>query len=76
MGYNYCPLIKAIDAFLEKADDKLKDVLETAGFVDAEDTVERISKLEENVARMLKDETKYVTDKVGAASDLDEFSKN
>lgn len=67
-------LIKAIDAYIAKADDDLESALDSAGFTDAADTVEGISALEDRVARALKRETKYITDAAEQAVDLDAFA--
>ncbi len=71
---NCANLIKAIDAFLVKADDNLKDALDEAGFVESSSTVEEINKVEEKVAEALKEETGYVKSKMKKAVDLDAFA--
>lgn len=69
MSCNCESLIKAIDAYIEKADDDLESALDDAGFIDAEDTVKEISSLEDKVAQALKDETKHVINSLKEASD-------
>jgi len=67
-------LIKAIDAYIEKADGDLEDTLDEAGFIDAEDTVKEIATLEDRVARALKKETKYIIDAAEQADNLTAFA--
>ncbi|MEG1894633.1 MAG: phage minor head protein [Oscillospiraceae bacterium] len=67
-------LIKAIDAYLTKADDSLKDVLEAEGYVNASDTVKRTTSLEDAVAEALKSETDYFINAANDAIDIEEFA--
>jgi len=67
-------LIKAIDAYIEKADGDLEESLKDAGFIDVEDTVKEIATLEDRVARALKKETKYIIDAAEQAVDLEAFA--
>lgn len=62
-------LIKAIDAYIRKVDDELADALDAAGFVDPEDTVEEMSRLEEAVAEALKEETDYIVRSMNKAAE-------
>ena len=64
------PLIKAIDAYLRKADDDLSDALEEEGYVEPEETVKRINRLEDAVADALIAETNLVV------SSLKEFQEH
>lgn len=50
-------LLKAINAYIQKADDDLEEQLTTEGYADANLTVEAASELEENIATALKAET-------------------
>ena len=54
-------LLKAIDAYIRKADDDLEEALAEAGFLDTDDTVKEISRMESRVARALKKQTGYIT---------------
>ncbi|MCD8206697.1 MAG: phage head morphogenesis protein [Bacteroidales bacterium] len=72
----YCqPLIKAIDDYLAKADDKLKRQLEEAGFADAEKTVDSIEDVEAAVEEILASNTAYVISRASEAVDLEEFAR-
>ena len=50
-------LLKAINAYIQKADDDLEEQLTAEGYADANLTVEAASELEENIATALKAET-------------------
>lgn len=72
----YCrPLIKAIDAYIQKADNDLADVLEDEGYADAKETVSHIDTLEDNVADALKAETDYIVSEAEDCDDLKDFQK-
>ena len=60
MRCNCGPLIKAIDAYIAKADDDLADALADAGFIDPDGTPAEINTLEEKVAAALTAETDYL----------------
>ena len=64
------PLIKAIDAYIWKADNELTDALEAEGYVEAQETVKQINDLEESVAGALIAETNFVV------SSLKEFQEH
>lgn len=68
-------LLKAIDAYIQKADDDLEEALSDAGFIDTGDTVDEISHMEGRVARALKRQTGYITDAAEAAVDLKTFAE-
>lgn len=68
-------LIKAIDAYLAKADDDLTETLDEAGFLKPKDTVKEIAALEDKLAEALEKETKYFKSKAKKAVDLEEFTK-
>ena len=63
-------LIKAIDAYIAKADEDLKNALNGAGFADPNGAVKEISSLEEKVTEVLTAETTYITSKISQAKDL------
>lgn len=69
-------LIKAIDAYLLKADDSLKDALDEAGFIEPEETVQEVNALEEKLAETLKSETGYMKARLEKAVDLDAFAED
>ncbi len=68
-------LVKAIDAYIAKADDDLEKALKDAGYADPEGTVKRISSLEDKVALALLAQTDYVLDKLKESVDLETFFK-
>lgn len=71
----FSPLLKAIDAYLQKADGALKDELDEAGFADTDDTMDAISALEDEVAAALVAETELFTSAAGKAVDLQTFAR-
>lgn len=50
-------ILGAIDRYLAKADEDMADTLADEGFVEAEETVEAINSLQEDVAEALQDQT-------------------
>lgn len=73
MKRNCASLVKSIDAYVKKSDNDLADSLEEAGFIDAEETVGEITRLEARVAKMLKRETKYIISALEDAVDVETF---
>lgn len=69
------PLLKAIDAYLAKADDDLAGALGGEGYINPDDTVSAISGLEEKVAAALTEETEYILSEAEKAADLETFAK-
>lgn len=69
-------LLKAIDAYIQKADDALEEALEAAGFIEPGDTVKEISRMEGRVARALKRQTSYILDAAEEAVDLKTFAQD
>jgi hypothetical protein len=67
-------LIKAIDAYIAKADSDLESVLDGAGFVEPVETVKAAAALEDKIADALVSETGYITTKLKQAVDLDAFA--
>lgn len=67
-------LIKAIDAYINKADSNLEDALTDAGFVDAGEAVSEISTLESKVADALKAETAVILEAAAGAVSLEVFA--
>ena len=66
-------LIKAIDAFLEKADSDLAATLGDEGYIEPGETVKAIEKMEESVAEALIAETDYIIKAVNEADSLAAF---
>ena len=58
------PLIKAIDAYIEKADGGLSDALKEEGYTKAKKTVKYIEDMEDGVSEALLDETDYIVGEV------------
>ncbi|MCC8110396.1 MAG: phage head morphogenesis protein [Ruminococcus sp.] len=72
----YCdPLIKAIDAYLTKANNDLTDSLKSAGFVKPKDTVKEIESFEDETTEALEDEVTYYRKKASKAVDLKALKK-
>lgn len=69
-------LIKAIDAYISKADDNLTDELEEQGYLKPKKTLEYIQGIEENIADALLEETDYFVKKAEEAVDLEAFAKD
>ena len=70
------PLIKAIDAYIAKADNDLSDQLDAEGYVKPKKTLEYAEALEEDVANALIDETEYFVKEAEKAVDLEKFAKS
>ena len=68
------PLIKAIDAYIEKADGDLSDTLKEEGYTKAKKTVKYIKDMEDGVSEALLDETDYIVGEVEKAVDLEAFA--
>lgn len=75
MKCNCGALIKAIDAYIAKADDDLTGELGKAGYIDPEGTVEHASKLEELTAAALVAETEYILESLKDVVDLETYVK-
>lgn len=76
MCMNCAPLIKAIDAYIAKADDDLADELANEGYCKSKKTVKVINELEEEIAGELSAETDYILSEVEKAVDLDSFAED
>ncbi len=68
------PLLKAIDAYLQKADGDLADTLEDEGYVKPKKTVEYIEDMEEQVVAALLAETDYILEAAKGAVALEVFA--
>lgn len=76
MCMNCKPLLKAIDAYLQKADDDIAYALEEEGYIQPKRTVKHIEELEEEIAELLLDETDYFVSEAEAAVDLETFARD
>jgi len=76
MCVNCRPLIKAIDAYIQKVDNDLSDELEMQGFLESEKTVEYIQDIEDGVAEALLEETDYILSEAEKAIDLETFAED
>ena len=72
----FSPLLKAINAYLEKADGDLENELAVAGFADTDSTMDAIRALEDEVAAALVEETELFTTAAGKAVDLQTFAND
>ena len=68
------PLLKAIDAYLQKADNDLADELEEEGYVQPKKTLKYLDDMEEQVAAALLAETDYILEAAKGAVDLEAFA--
>lgn len=68
------PLIKAIDAYLAKADGDLADALETEGYLEPQATIGYMQDIEDDVAEALLEETNYFLAEAEKAADLETFA--
>lgn len=68
------PLIKAIDAYIQKADDSLADALEEEGYAKPQKTIDYLEDMEERVAEALLAETDYIIEAAKGAVDLETFA--
>lgn len=68
------PLLKAIDAYLQKADGDLADALEEEGYAKPKKTLDYLEDMEEQVAAALLSETDYILEAAKGAVDLEAFA--
>lgn len=76
MCLNCKPLIKAINAYLEKADGGLADALGEEGYAKPKKTVKYVSEIEDGVAEALLEETDYILAEAEKAVDLEAFAED
>jgi len=67
-------LVKAIDAYIAKADDDLTDALTAAGFIDTDELMDEIASLEDLIAGALTAETSFIRRRLDEAADLETFA--
>lgn len=68
------PLIKAIDAYLAKADGDLADALDAEGYAEPQATIGYMQDIEDDVAEALVEETDYFLAEAEKAADLETFA--
>lgn len=72
----YCkPLLKAINAYIKKADDDLEETLDTEGYTHAGKTIDYINDMEDGIADALIAQTAIVTSAISQSKDLEQFRK-
>lgn len=69
-------LMKAIDAYIAKADDDLADALGAQGYVQPKKTLKYAQDIEDSVAEALLDETDYFVAEAEKAVDLETFAED
>lgn len=70
------PLIKAIDAYITKADNDLADALGAEGYVKPKKTLKYAQDIEDGVAEALLDETDYIIAEAEKVVDLETFAED
>lgn len=68
------PLIKAIDAYIARADDGLAEALGVEGYLKPKKTLKYAQDIEDGVAEALFDETDYILAEAEKAVDLETFA--
>lgn len=69
------PLIKAIDRYIQKADDDLADALGDEGYAEPKKTVKYANQLEDGIADALTEETERIVSGLKSSKDLKQFAK-
>lgn len=69
--YSANSILSAIDRYIQKADEDLKNTLENDGFVEASETVATVNALEEQIADALQEQTKELSDVILPLTDND-----
>lgn len=72
---NCSALIKAIDAYIAKADEDLENLLDEAGFAEPNETVKEISTLEEKTAEVLEAQTAAFDKKLKKIKSMEEITE-
>lgn len=70
---NCSRLIAAIDNYIAKANDRLSEGLKDAGFALPKKTTRKINDLEDELAKILRADTKYILNTINDYDDLEEF---
>lgn len=76
MCMNCAPLIKAIDAYIAKADGDFADALGKEGYAKPKKTLKYAQDIEDGVAEALVEETDYFIAEAEKAVDLETFAKD
>lgn len=76
MCLNCKPLIKAIDTYIEKADNDLADALGAEGYAKPKKTLKYAQDIEDGVAEALLEETDYFVAEAEKAVDLETFAED
>ena len=76
MCVNCRPLVGAIEAYIQKADDDLAAALAEEGYCDVKRTVKFIGQLENEVAEALLSERDYILAEAEKAADLRTFAED
>ena len=71
----FSPLLKAIDAYLQKADGDLAEELAAEGYLDSVNTVDEMARLEDDIAAALVEETERFKKAIAGANSLEEFAE-
>ena len=69
-------LIKAIDAYIAKVDNDLKDELDAAGYKDAKGTLNSAERLEEALSEAMNRDTEIIAGELERTGDVEEFQEN
>ena len=67
-------LLKAIDNYIAKADDDLKDALKDEGYAEPGKTVKRISDIEDAIAEALEEESDLFITNANTCIDVETFA--
>ncbi len=76
MKWNVNPLIRAIDRYIQKADEDLEEELKAEGYVAAEAAVTAINEIEDKLTDLLNDYTDDLLNRMEKASDISDFIEN
>jgi hypothetical protein len=68
-------LVKAIDAYITKADDNLDDTLDNEGYAASKKTVKATKQIEQEVADILENETELFLQRINESVDLKTFAE-
>lgn len=69
------PLIKAIDKYIQKADNELVDALGKEGYAKPDEIVDCMNEMEDGITAALKDETDTFVSAASRASSIRQFAK-
>lgn len=69
-GHDCSILLESINAYIAKADDNLSEELANAGYVDAKDSVNNASGLEDDLSNILTDQTARIAEALEGVTTL------